>query len=77
MTTRMVPGSSNDERTLALREVGRAIALTPDHPEALARLVRLLTEPPKVPPPEVLAAAHALTRSGGAESVDPGLPARK
>jgi hypothetical protein len=23
MTTRMVPGSSNDERTLALREVGR------------------------------------------------------
>jgi serine/threonine protein kinase len=52
----LVPGSSNDERTLALREVGRAIALTPDDPEALALLVRLLTEPPKVPPPEVLEA---------------------
>ncbi len=29
------------------RELGRAIALTPDDPEALAPLVRLLTQPPK------------------------------
>ncbi len=58
----LVPGSSNDERTLALREVGRAIALTPEHPEALALLVRLLTEPPKVPPPEVLEAIDRSAR---------------
>ena len=50
----VVPGASNDERTLALREVGRAIALAPEDPDSLALLVRILTEPPKVAPPEVL-----------------------
>jgi serine/threonine protein kinase len=58
----LVPGASNDERTLALREVGRAIALVPDDPEALALLVRLLTEPPKVPPPEVVEAIDRSAR---------------
>jgi serine/threonine protein kinase len=59
----LAPGSSNDERTLSPREVGRAIALTPDDPEALALLLRLLTEPPKVPPPEV---REAIDRSARA-----------
>jgi serine/threonine-protein kinase len=42
------------DRTLALREAGRAIALRPDDDEALRVLVDLLTTPPKSPPPEVL-----------------------
>jgi len=56
----VVPDASNDERTVALREVGRAIALAPEDPDALALLVRILTEPPKVAPPEVV---EALARS--------------
>lgn len=47
-------GASPDDRETALREVGRAIALSPDDGEALALLVRILTEPPKEPPQEVL-----------------------
>ena len=58
----VVPGASNDERTLALREVGRAIALAPEDPEALALLVRVLTEPPEVAPPEVLEAMDRSAR---------------
>lgn len=42
-------------RSEALREVGRAVALDPSNPGALALLVGLLTDPPKEAPPEVLA----------------------
>ena len=42
------------DRTAALREAGRAIALAPDDDDALRLLVELLTAPPTTPPPEVL-----------------------
>jgi hypothetical protein len=42
-----------DARRKALAEVGRAVALMPQHPLALATLVALLTEPPKRIPEEV------------------------
>jgi serine/threonine-protein kinase len=48
-----VPGASLDERTEALREVGRALALAPDDKEARALLVRMLTEPPREAPAAV------------------------
>ena len=47
------PSVDTQHRSDALREVGRAIALAPNDANALALLVRLLTEPPKVAPPEV------------------------
>ncbi len=40
-------------RADAMREVGRALALDPRNAEAMRAMVRLLTEPPKTPPPEV------------------------
>jgi serine/threonine-protein kinase len=46
--------ASEADRTLALREAGRAIALRPDDEGALRVLVDLLTTPPKAPPPEVV-----------------------
>ncbi len=42
-----------DARQRALAEIGRAVALVPEHPVALAALVALLTEPPKRTPDEV------------------------
>jgi eukaryotic-like serine/threonine-protein kinase len=59
----VVPDAPTDERTTALREVGRAIALAPDNPDALALLVRILTEPPKVAPEEVTASIERAARS--------------
>ncbi len=53
---RALDGTPEDEsarRAEALREVGRALALDPDHHEALRTLVRLLTTPPRTMPPEV------------------------
>ncbi len=44
--------NSRDERVRALREVGRALALDPGHPEARRVLVRLLAEPPRELPEE-------------------------
>jgi len=49
-------------RSEALREVGRAVALDPTDPGALALLVSLLTDPPKEPPPEVLALVEQARR---------------
>ncbi|MEZ4263732.1 MAG: serine/threonine-protein kinase [Polyangiaceae bacterium] len=46
-------GEASGARTGALREVGRALALDPGNQDALATLVRLLTTPPRTPPPEV------------------------
>ncbi|HSO36720.1 MAG TPA: serine/threonine-protein kinase, partial [Labilithrix sp.] len=45
-------------RAEALREVGRAVALDPTDPGALELLVGMLTDPPKEPPPEVVAAVE-------------------
>ncbi len=42
-----------DDRPFALSEVGRALALAPSDPEALALLVKLLTEPPREVPADV------------------------
>jgi eukaryotic-like serine/threonine-protein kinase len=59
----VVPGAPDEERKTALREVGRAIALAPDNPDALKLLVRILTQPPEVPPPEVVASLERSARS--------------
>ncbi|MFO0602542.1 MAG: serine/threonine-protein kinase [Polyangiales bacterium] len=45
-------GSEGDRR-LALERVGRALALDPESPRALATLVRLMFSPPRATPPEV------------------------
>jgi eukaryotic-like serine/threonine-protein kinase len=44
--------NAQEERVRALREVGRALALDPTHPEARRVLVKLLAEPPKELPEE-------------------------
>jgi len=44
--------NANEERVRALREVGRALALDPTHPDARHVLVRLLAEPPRELPVE-------------------------
>lgn len=55
-------------RSLALREVGRAIALDPTNEDAVRTLMRLMTEPPAEMPPEARAAmlrdARATMRHG-------------
>jgi serine/threonine-protein kinase len=61
-TRALVPGASSDERRDALREVGRAIVLRPEDHEAHALFVRILSEPPKDPPPEVLEAIELSAR---------------
>lgn len=43
-----------DARVEALREIGRAVRLEPEEPEAIRLLFRLLTEPSPHPPPEVV-----------------------
>lgn len=40
-----------EQRASALKDVGRALAFDPTHDSARRVLVKLLTEPPKVPPP--------------------------
>lgn len=44
---------SIEERSKALNEVGRAIALSPNDPDAMALLIRFLTAPPSTYPKEV------------------------
>lgn len=55
-------------RSLALREVGRAIALDPTNEDAVRTLMRLMTEPPAEMPPEARSAmlhdARATMRHG-------------
>lgn len=41
-------------RVEALREIGRAVRLEPEEPQAVRLLLRLITEPPARPPPEVV-----------------------
>jgi eukaryotic-like serine/threonine-protein kinase len=50
---------SDADRSTALAEAGRALALTPSDPDAMALLVSLLTEPPRVPPAVVTEAVDA------------------
>lgn len=50
----LVPEAPAAERTEALREVGRAVALDPESVGALELLVSLLTQPPREVPREVL-----------------------
>jgi serine/threonine-protein kinase len=47
---------ATDVRALALREVGRAIALDPGNRDAVRTLMRLMTEPPREVPPDARAA---------------------
>ena len=51
-------------RSLALREIGRAVALDPTNSEAVTTLMRLMTETPAEMPPEARAAMQAETRGG-------------
>ncbi len=51
-------------RSLALREIGRAVALDPTDAEAVTTLMRLMTETPAEMPAEARAAMQAETRGG-------------
>jgi serine/threonine-protein kinase len=52
----LAPGpDATEARGLALRDAGRAIALDPANSDAVATLIRLLTEPPPQIPPGALA----------------------
>jgi serine/threonine-protein kinase len=59
---------ANRARSLALREVGRAIALDPTNEDAVRTLMRLMTQPPAEMPPEARTAmlydARATMRHG-------------
>ncbi len=50
--------AARDQRSEALREVGRAVALDPNDHGSLQLLVELLTEPPKEVPQEVAASVE-------------------
>jgi serine/threonine-protein kinase len=50
------------QRSLAMRDVSRALAFDPENAEARAILFRLLTEPPRELPPAALAEIHRLAR---------------
>ncbi|HEY3817132.1 MAG TPA: protein kinase [Polyangiaceae bacterium] len=53
---------ATDARALALREVGRAIALDPTNESAVRTLMRLMTQPPLEMPPEARATMLVETR---------------
>jgi serine/threonine protein kinase len=48
-----------EERGRAMAEVSRALALDPTNADAIATVIRLLTEPPRELPPEARAELHA------------------
>jgi serine/threonine-protein kinase len=52
-------GDTADQRRIALREAGRAVALDPENEAAAEVLARLMLEPPKELPPEVIAESEA------------------
>ncbi len=57
--------NAKEERVRALREVGRALALDPSHPEAQRVLLKLLATPPReLPEEERLAMQHEEEDSG-------------
>lgn len=49
-----------EARVSALREIGRVVLLEPSDPKSFELLVRLLTEPPRQPPPAVVAHVDAM-----------------
>jgi serine/threonine-protein kinase len=51
-------GDRDEDRRTAMREAGRALALDPELASAAALIARLMLEPPRTPPPEVIAAVH-------------------
>ena len=53
----------DDARSEATRTVGRALALDPENPEALATLIELLTEPPRETPAEAIEDIQATERA--------------
>jgi serine/threonine-protein kinase len=55
---------ATEARSLALREIGRAVALDPTDSQAITTLMRLMTEVPAEMPPEARAAMQAETRGG-------------
>jgi serine/threonine protein kinase len=70
MVTRALAGPiASGEIAAALREAGRAVALSPEDPRALRMLVRLLTEPPAQAPPEVHAQLASLSENRMKQSV--------
>jgi hypothetical protein len=57
------PHASHEVRAEALAAAGRAVALAPEDPEAMALLVKLLTTPPGHTPPEVTRAVEEAARA--------------
>ena len=53
VVARRVGPEQLDARRTAMREIGRALALDPEHIGAIQTMVQLLTEPPAETPPEV------------------------
>ena len=58
-------GGGEDDRKLALREAGRALALDPDNDHAVSVLLELLTQTPKVVPDDVVRAVEQQERATG------------
>jgi serine/threonine-protein kinase len=59
------------KRKEAMREVGRALALDPAQPDAVATLVGLLTNPPRVLPVAVVRQAHEESEQHSREAARP------
>jgi serine/threonine-protein kinase len=60
--------SDDEARAVAMREVGRALALDPGNREAMGVMVKLLTDPPSKPPPEVEARMNAARERSATEA---------
>jgi serine/threonine-protein kinase len=52
-------GDRDEDRRMAMRQAGRALALDPELESAAVFIGRLMLEPPHTPPPEVVAELHA------------------
>jgi serine/threonine-protein kinase len=64
-------GGSTADRSVAIAEVGRALALAPNDTEAMALLVGLLTEPPRDPPPAVRTQVDARAKAAQDKMLTP------
>jgi serine/threonine-protein kinase len=62
---RALEAGGDEDRKLALREAGRALALDPDNDHAVSVLLELLTQTPKVVPEEVVRAVEQQERATG------------
>ncbi len=61
------PSAAHRARVGALRDVLRAVALSPEHPRAVESLARLVLEPPKGMPEEAMAEREALDNQARTE----------